>query len=427
MGSFAGSPSVSAPSGGRVDSAAMMASPDASAPGVIKATAANGGTDVVVAGGAQVSGPDAGLLMTGSDMGTGSGGVRRGVDENVLSEASDAGVPDSEVMVMPDGALEEPEALIRPAPCDGPDFSDTVMGFRDKAYLGLDLDGWASMYVNAIADPGGDGTQARPFTTLSEAESAIEGPTLIFLAPGIYAGGLTFRSSVALLGAGPEVTRIEGPVNGPTLELTGHRETIFAVAWLHLDGGTAAFQAATAGELHFVHTLLSGGTGATVRLSAVNSAAFLCSEIRGSGEAQAENGRDDAHLQILSSGVSLYKSKVTGAHRMGILTDFADSDQEECTASPVCPFSSFLFLEDSQIYNVAARGEARYGSWAPSTKFKMCPQEKAQSVHSIQSFARIWDKRALNDRWLLRRDRERTWSDDRHRGPSVSIGWSGCA
>ena len=292
VGSFAGSPSVSAPSGGRVDSASDDGgiTPDASAPGGHQGNMhANGGTDVVVAGGAQVSGPDAGLLMTGSDMGTeGSGGVRRGVDENVLSEASDAGVPDSEVMVMPDGALEEPEALIRPAPCDGPDFSDTVMGFRDKAYLGLDLDGWASMYVNAIADPGGDGTQARPFTTLSEAESAIEGPTLIFLAPGIYAGGLTFRSSVALLGAGPEVTRIEGPVNGPTLELTGHRETIFAVAWLHLDGGTAAFQAATAGELHFVHTLLSGGTGATVRLSAVNSAAFLCSEIRGSGEAQAE-------------------------------------------------------------------------------------------------------------------------------------------
>ena len=60
-------------------------------------------------------------------------------------------------------AIQEP-----PEVCDGPDETNHVDGFRDRTYLGLDVEGWHTIFVDATAEPNGDGQQDTPFNTLAE-------------------------------------------------------------------------------------------------------------------------------------------------------------------------------------------------------------------------------------------------------------------
>jgi hypothetical protein len=68
-----------------------------------------------------------------------------------------------------------------------------------------------NLYVDDQADPGGDGSLENPFSTISAGlEAAVFGDTVNVL-PGNYAESVVIGKGVALVGAGANLTKIEGP------------------------------------------------------------------------------------------------------------------------------------------------------------------------------------------------------------------------
>ena len=67
------------------------------------------------------------------------------------------------------------------------------------------------LYVDAAAGPGGDGSQAAPFDTLTAAVDASAGTTSVLIAAGTYAENVTLRPGLTLRGVCAAVVRVGAP------------------------------------------------------------------------------------------------------------------------------------------------------------------------------------------------------------------------
>ena len=217
----------------------------------------------------------------------------------------------------------------------GPNMDDVVDGFRSPEELGVGYDGWRLIYVDPGAQPGGDGGFDNPVSSLANAlEIAGAEPAVLILAAGTYRGPVSARASLAIIGAGTALTTIEASDDGPVLSATDLTEATIALGWLSIRGGQHGLVANGLADLYAINVDVHQSAVHAVRLSQVNTAAFLRCSFRGVPGDAVEHPL----IKIDATGVAIFKSIIGQHGGPGFKAEFAETDELDCQQSPVCPF-----------------------------------------------------------------------------------------
>jgi hypothetical protein len=97
-----------------------------------------------------------------------------------------------------------------------------------------------SLHVVAGAQPGGDGSEARPYATIAEAYLSRFDAAVIVLSPGVHAvRDFSVTRSLTLIGAGPGTTALSGASSGPVISVRGASLTLTALSLRRDDGAVA--------------------------------------------------------------------------------------------------------------------------------------------------------------------------------------------
>ena len=67
----------------------------------------------------------------------------------------------------------------------GPDSREAVARFRTPESVGIPIEDWRIVYVDANAGDGGDGSEENPLRDIAAVDQDAERGTLVFLAPGL--------------------------------------------------------------------------------------------------------------------------------------------------------------------------------------------------------------------------------------------------
>ena len=134
-----------------------------------------------------------------------------GAPDDVTWSSSDDGA----VSVSPTGLVtaEAPDvsAVITATSDIDPSLSDTITVTVDP----LPAADTAQIFVDASALPGGNGSSAYPFLTITEGIAAVDVGGSVNVAAGTYAESLFIDKSLDLLGAGPTQVTIQSDANAP--------------------------------------------------------------------------------------------------------------------------------------------------------------------------------------------------------------------
>lgn len=208
----------------------------------------------------------------------------------------------------------------------------------------------ATVFVDAAAEPGGDGSADRPFNSVQEGADAVGGGTLA-VAAGRYRENLVFdqqHDGLSIAGRCAALVTVDGSgADEPALMLSGRARTVVGVSGVTIEGGT--FGAGTKGG----------------QLSLTNAVAsqnyFLGVFAYGLGAQLSLDGVTVVGTQTFDGNVGGYGMQVEGAARVTV----TDSAFRDCAAGAVVVTDGDVLVTDSTISDT--RGSGVYADGAGSS------------------------------------------------------------
>ncbi len=233
---------------------------------------------------------------------------------------------------------------------------------------------WVVRYVDVDAEPRGDGSIEAPYKSIGGAVQAEGGGLLIRLANGDYAGGISTQQPLAIHGCGAE-TLIRAPAQGLGIQTS---------ADLHLrdlvvSGGLTGVSVRDAEHVSLRGVHLEGADESGLRLTGVDTA-----ELHGGSITDV---RSDAHLLLRGSGAAVHGTRIGEGDATGVRAGPDPNDGGGNCRGPVCPYKSFLYLEDVTIANVG-EGVVLDRSAFGLVRTRVEEAEEV-GIHMVQSYGRV--------------------------------------
>jgi len=168
--------------------------------------------------------------------------------------------------------------------------------------------GETARYVLAGAPAGGDGSEARPFDSVTAALSAAPMATVLLLGEGAYSA-VTLSRAITLRGRCPSSTRISAGASANALRVDSASARVEGVT---LEGGTAAVHVAAGASLTLGRAIVRGATG-----YGVHSSGML--ELQDAWiDAIDDRAEGSAGVFIEAGGATIARVSITDSARVGV-------------------------------------------------------------------------------------------------------------